>query len=462
MTFFVFLGKIVCYKGEMCMKTRLMALLLALHICLTATGCVTAVSEVSDASDFAADTTHTATTAASAVSTAPSEEAASSADSSLPWTTTVATTAATSHSTQKVPATTVSQKPATTTSTVAPANHPDKEMRGIWVSFLDLDPLLEDASPAQAQKELDRIMDNCVAMKLNTVFFHVRSHANAYYPSRVYPAADTAAQLLKQGFDPLAYAVESAHKRGLQLHAWINPYRMSKSRPADPTGCFEKEGVWYADPGSARSRQRVLDGIREILQAYPVDGIHFDDYFYPAGMAPQGESFEAIPAGTEVIAWRQTQVDTLVSAAYSLCRQHNRLFGISPAGSVEHCRTKACAAVDRWAAQPGYVDYLCPQIYTGFEHDTRPFDAVLPEWLALPRDKSVRLYVGLALYKAGLANDRYAGSGRQEWSARHDIISRQLRMLRPLTGGFVLFRYRDILGETPALQQELSALKPLL
>lgn len=452
----------MCYKGEMCMKTRLIALCLSLCVwSITAAGCAAAASETSDAPD-SSDMQNTTTSAAIISSAGPSADRSESAVDNLPTETADTTiSSAVPHSTKK-PKSTTQKPPATTASAVAPANKPSKELRGIWVSFLDLDPLLEGASPSEAKAALDRMMDTIAAMKLNTVFFHVRSHANAYYPSKVYPAATSAAKLLKKGFDPLGYAVQAAHKRGMQLHAWINPYRMSKAQPADPTGCFEKEGVWYADPGSPRSRQRVLDGIREILQTYPVDGIHFDDYFYPDGMAAQGESFESIPAGTSVIFWRQTQVDTLVSAAHSLCRQHKRLFGISPAGSIENCRTKACAAVDRWAAQPGYVDYLCPQIYSGFEHSTRPFEAVLPEWLALPRDKSVRMYVGLALYKSGLPNDRYAGNGRQEWFTHHDIISRQIRILRPLTGGFVLFRYEDILGGTPALQKELAALKPLL
>ncbi len=326
-------------------------------------------------------------------------------------------------------------------------------MRGVWLSFLELDPLFAEATPASASAGLDKVMDTCRKAGLDTLFFHVRAHGDAYYPSTVYPAAEAVAHLLAQGFDPLAYAVEAAHSRGLAIHAWINPYRLGKSPAGDS---FEKAGVWYANPGSAAARGRVLDGVREVLTGYAVDGIHFDDYFYPAGMAAGGEDFEAIPAGADVGDWRRTQVDVLVSSTHSLCRQTGRVFGISPMASVERCRTEAFADVTCWMRQPGYVDYICPQLYTGFLHETSPFDRKLAEWVALPRNGGVRLYIGLALYKAGLDNGPHAGSGSDEWATHSDIVARQATALRPLTDGFVLFRYGNLTD--PAAENEVKNL----
>ena len=95
--------------------------------------------------------------------------------------------------------------------------------------------------------------------------------------------------------------------------------------------------------------------------------------------------------------------------------------------------------------EAGYVDYVCPQIYTGFRHQTRPFLTVLEEWTALPRRDGIHLYVGLALYKVGLSHDPYAGSGATEWITDADIIPRQIAATKDNTGGYVLFRYGNLI-----------------
>lgn len=331
------------------------------------------------------------------------------------------------------------------------------ELRGVWVSFLELDELLAGVDGVEAQARLDAMMDTCRAQGLNAVFFHTRAHGDAYYASRVYPAAASAAELLAAGFDPLAYAVKAAHIQGLTLHAWVNPYRIGADEVRAVVGIprFEKNGVWYYDPAAEAARGLVLDGVREILDGYAVDGIHFDDYFYPAGMSAAAESFETVPEGVAVGDWRRTQVDALISGVYGLCRGRGRLFGISPAARIDYCRETLCADVALWMRQPGYIDYVCPQIYSGFRHGSRPFPAVLEEWLALPRRTGLALYGGLALYKAGLAEDPYAGDGKGEWAQSHDILARQLRLLRQRQAdGFILFRYAQLTDTAPAVQAE--------
>lgn len=347
-----------------------------------------------------------------------------------------------------------------------PAVSTPPKMRGVWLSFLDLEELLTDTDPAAAAQRLDEVMDTCKQAGLNTVFFHARSHSDAWYASTIFPAATAAAPLLAEGFDPLQYAVEAAHKRGLALHGWVNPYRVGTdpSRAATAADAvFEKDGVFYYNPANHAVRALVLDGVREILTRYAVDGVHFDDYFYPEGMAAEGEAFEDIPPATDVVSWRQTQVDMLVSAVHGLCRRYGKVFGVSPSSSIEYCTTVSCANVTRWLTADGYVDYLCPQLYVGFTHETRPFERVLAEWLALPRRRGVALYGGLALYKVGLAEDSYAGSGAAEWATGSDIIARQvLALQQSAADGFVLFRYAQLREDTPSLQAEREALAALL
>lgn len=342
-------------------------------------------------------------------------------------------------------------------STPVPATD-STELRGVWVSFLDLDPLLKGADPDTAAQRLDRVMDTCRQAGMNTVFFHVRSHSDARYVSTVFPAADAAAGLLKQGFDPLAYAITAAHSRGLSLHAWVNPYRIGPSPVKEKDLCFEKEGTWYYAPHQPAARKKVLDGIREILDHYAVDGIHFDDYFYPEGMDPSGEPFENLAAGTNVTQWRQTQVDTLISGVYGLCRDRGVTFGVSPMAAIDRCRDELYANVARWMKQPGYIDYICPQLYTGFFHENMPYERQLRRWLDLPRRDGVDLYVGLALYKAGLENDTFAGTGKREWAANHNIIARQVATARQeKADGFVLFRYEQLINKTAAAEREALA-----
>ena len=314
-------------------------------------------------------------------------------------------------------------------------------MRGVWLSYIELDAMFADATPQQAAAAIAEAMETCVKNEINTVFFHVRAHGDAYYPSAVWPAASAARSLMANGFDPLACAVEEAHRRGIALHAWVNPYRIGTAAEGD---CFEKSGTWYYRPDSAAVRQNLLEGVREILDGYAVDGIHFDDYFYPAGMAQTAEPFEDIPEGVTVADWRRTQVDTLVSGVYGLCRQRGRLFGVSPAADIEKNQSVAYADVTQWMAEAGYIDYICPQLYVGFTHETKPFTTLLAQWANLPRRQGVKLYIGLALYKVGLEHDPYAGSGGAEWAQDADIIPRQIEKAQQSADGYVLFRYGNL------------------
>lgn len=319
-----------------------------------------------------------------------------------------------------------------------PSPTADDALRGVWLSYIELDALLASGNPQQAAHGIAQVMATCADKGLNAVFFHVRAHGDAYFPSQVWPTASG----MMAGFDPLALAVQEAHARGIALHAWVNPYRLGDTAVEGMS--FSKNGGWYLDPANPAAQQTLLDGVREILDNYDVDGIHFDDYFYPAGMSAAGEPFEVIPDDTNVAAWRRTQVDALISGVYGLCHQRGKLFGVSPAADVARNRVVAYADVARWMTEAGYIDYICPQLYVGFRHQTKPFLSLLEEWRRLPRRDSVKLYVGLAQYKVGLERDPYAGTGADEWATDEDIIPRQIEAVRDVTDGYVLFRYENI------------------
>ena len=317
------------------------------------------------------------------------------------------------------------EQPVSPTPTPTPVT--DTTMRGVWLSYIELDEMLANGDPTTATAAIRHAMDVCADAGLNAVFFHARAHGDAYYPSAEWPPAEAARAVMAEGFDPLGCAVSEAHKRGLKLHAWLNPYRVGEA-PATDGVSFEKNGVWYLAPNDPTARQSILDGVREILNRYAVDGIHFED----------------IPHSTDLTAWRQTQVDTLVSGVYGLCHQYDKVFGVSPMADIDRGQTEAYADVTRWMTTAGYIDYICPQLYTGFRHQTKPFLSLLQQWTQLPRRKDVKLYIGLALYKVGLENDPYAGTGADEWVTDANIISRQIEAVQEKTDGYVLFRYGNL------------------
>lgn len=315
-------------------------------------------------------------------------------------------------------------------------------MKGIWVSYLELDVAFADADAKQAAAYIDSVMETCRKDGFNTVFWHVRAMGDAYYASESFPPATGVKTLLQSGFDPLDYAVKAAHTRGVSLHAWINPYRVGTDRErAVCEDVYKWEDTYYYIPTSQRAQTCILNGVREVVRGYAVDGVQFDDYFYPAGLPKTAMSFEQPPASLSVMQWRQAAVSGLVAAAKTAVKARKGcVFGISPAGDAARSEKLLYADVKRWLKY-GYVDYMCPQIYSGFSHEKLPFEKTADAWMVLPRADGVRLYVGLALYKTG-ERDIYAGDGAEEWKKGGDIVARQAEcVIEKGYDGFAVFRY---------------------
>lgn len=189
-------------------------------------------------------------------------------------------------------------------------------------------------------------------------------------------------------------------------------------------------------------QELVVAGVRELVENYDIDGVQFDDYFYPTGLmnADAPEDFEAAGYNAYVAAngaisigdWRRAAVNRLLASVYEVC--HSRegcVFGISPSYDFASNYDDMYADAATWAKTPGYVDYLAPQLYVGFDHAYAPFDEAIASWQTLPRLSTVDMIAGLALYKTGLLEDTWAGAaGKVEWANNDDIISRQIALTK--------------------------------
>ena len=361
------------------------------------------------------------------------------------------------------------------------------EMRGVWVSYLDWNGWAKDE--AGYKKAMDQTLDLCVQKGLNAVFLQVRPDGDAMYPSQYFPWSKFASgkQGKNPGYDPLAYAVQAAHQRGLQLHAWINPYRItgylnrySDLCASNPAIAWAKDGdssndrwvlcqngEYYYNPAIPQVRQLIIDGVKEIVTNYEVDGIHFDDSFYPNLVDSKAETwfdypeYQASGTSLSVAAWRRNNVNELVRGVYSAVKsiRPQALFGISPEGYLQNLRkdTRQFTDVDAWMTQSGYVDYLMPQIYWGFEAKQNgqaagyAFANCLNEWVTLKKKGNVKLYVGLALYKTG--TDAVDGNEVPEWQRYHDIMKREVQAGRA-TGQVSGYCFYDLSSLTRAAAAE--------
>ncbi|MBQ9414438.1 MAG: family 10 glycosylhydrolase [Clostridia bacterium] len=325
--------------------------------------------------------------------------------------------------------------------TLAPEPVQADAIRAMWVPYMEVEALLGGGVDA-AQKAIAACMDDLADRGVNTVYWHVRANADAYYASEQFPLSAGTAALVGAGLDPLSCAIEEAHARGIVLHAWVNPYRVGPDRArARCDDLMEADGRYYYVPTSAAAQAIIFDGVRELIEGYDVDGVQFDDYFYPAGAVPddapadfEAADFAAYQArgGTKTLPdWRRAEVSALIAAVCALCHtKAGCVFGVSPAFSFVSCRDRLYADVERWLSKDGFVDYLCPQLYVGWQNEQAPFEAVLAAWTTHERAPSVKLLAGLALYKAGLPEDGYAGSGRAEWATGGHIVADQIAAVK--------------------------------
>ena len=348
-----------------------------------------------------------------------------------------------------------------------------REMRAVWVPYFSLNMAGEqDQSELAFQQKFNRILREAKSHKMNTLIVQVRPFADAFYPSVRFPWSSylTGTQGMDPGYDPLAYMVQSTHNAGMEFHAWINPlriqvdgvpeqkaesnlYNLWKDDPEKEDWCLsweENDGI-YLNPGIPEVRQYIADGVREIVEQYDVDGIQFDDYFYPAeeGAFDQ-ETYQnycdAMEEGKIPLSqkeWRKANISSLIALVYTTVHETDSsvVFGVSPQGNVEN-NEKIGADVTAWCSTVGYVDYICPQLYYNFENPVLPFDKAAAQWKAMVTNREIKLYFGLALYKA--SSDVDEGT----WRSSDDILAREVNIGRKVgCDGFMFYSYEQLNSE---------------
>ncbi|WP_189309704.1 glycoside hydrolase family 10 protein [Streptomyces brasiliensis] len=328
------------------------------------------------------------------------------------------------------------------------------EMRGVWLATVNNRdwPSRTGLTAAQQRTELTAHLDRAVRDRLNTVLFQVRPTADALWPSPYEPWSQvlTGTQGKSPGWDPLGTAVTEAHARGLQLHAWFNPYRIANhsdperlvaSHPArrHPDWVVPYGGKLYYNPGLPKVRAFVQDAILDAVARYPVDAVHFDDYFYPYPVAGQSFADDAAydaygGAFSNRAAWRRDNIDRLVKETAARIRQvrPGTQFGISPFGVWRNAATDSRGSDTRAGVQAyddlyadtrawvrnSWIDYLVPQVYWNIGYPAADYAKVVSWWSAVAKGTNTRLYIGEALYKAGAAGQPAAWQDPAELS-RH-------------------------------------------
>ncbi len=373
----------------------------------------------------------------------------------------------------------------------------DREVRGVWISTVyNINfPSKAGLSSNEQKAELDAIVANAKAANLNTIFFQVRPTSDALYKSDIYP---TSAYLVgKQGaalvddFDPLEYIIKRSHESNIELHAWINPFRitagsastidadvkaLADTNPAvmhkDWTVAYD-DGKLYFDPGIPEARKLIISGAVEIVQKYDVDGIHIDDYFYPYPVYVTDENgkktladfndantYNAYGGGMEKGDWRRQNINAFVGdlrdavkAARADCE-----FGVSCAGIWANAAnldggsdTNGMQSYfdtysdSKYWIENELVDYICPQIYWEMSHKAAPFDVLCKWWSSVVDGTRVKLYIGHALYK------------NESWSDKTEI-TRQVEFARSWYGykGSVFFGYDQIEDNKDGMRDKLA------
>ncbi len=343
------------------------------------------------------------------------------------------------------------------------------EIQAVWISYIELKTLLTGKNQADFTSCIRNAFQNAKELGLNTVVVHVRPYGDAVYQSSYFPWSSYAGSFGKSpGYDPLAVMLEEAHKLGLSFHAWINPYRAQTEEEAGQVANsypFSKwyhgaqkgkyvinlSGRWYYNPGIEEVRQLIVAGVRELVRYYPVDGIHFDDYFYPTTDASfDADAYQSYrqEGGTlELAAWRRENVNALLRDCYLAIKKENPevLFGISPQANISNNFNGQYADVIRWCSTPGYLDYICPQIYYSFKSETTDFMKALSEWTEIAVQPSVRLCVGVAPYKLG-KEDKWACTAANggECSAPRDCGSKGWMVSEPEKSDILKRQYEEI------------------
>lgn len=350
------------------------------------------------------------------------------------------------------------------------------KFNALWVAtVLNLDyPSKATPDTNTLKAEALSIIEEAHTMGINAIILQVRPSADAFYQSKIYPWSKylTGKQGLAPagGFDPLAFWIEEAHKRGIALHAWVNPYRITRKTASEPSHDFaslspnhparlnpswvvsHSDGNLYFNPGIPAVIDHITESIVEIVKNYDIDGIHFDDYFYPSTTFDDASTFATYGKAYGTIAdWRRANVDTLIERVYTAIKKEdgNVQFGVSPFGIWANAKKNPLgsstngfesyysqyADTKKWV-EKNMIDYIAPQIYWHIGYDIADYSVLVKWWSDVAKGSNVRLYIGHAAYRA------YNTDSKSPWFGISEI-ERQLSLNRNYDNikGSIFFRY---------------------
>jgi uncharacterized lipoprotein YddW (UPF0748 family) len=313
---------------------------------------------------------------------------------------------------------------------------PKREFRAAWIATVDnIDwPKKGVYDPEQQKQDFIEILDKLKDIGMNAIIVQIRPTADSFYPSKYFPWSHwlTGIQGKDPGYDPLAFMIEEVHKRNLEFHAWINPYRVSMgddlnalvdNHPAKqhPEWVVSYGGKLWFNPGNPEVKEYIINSIIEVVKNYDIDAIHFDDYFYPYPVTgvdfPDEELYQKYGVGFESKeAWRRNNVDTLISELSQKIKATKPYvkFGISPFGIWRNKSTdpngsetngfqsydSLYADTRKWV-QNEWIDYIVPQIYWYFNYSPAAYEKLVDWWRQQTAGKNVHLYIGHAAYRVG-------------------------------------------------------------
>ena len=310
------------------------------------------------------------------------------------------------------------------------------EFRGVWIATVsNIDwPAFPTVSAEIQKASFIRLLDMHKANGLNAVVVQVRPAADAFYPSQYEPWSQFLTGVQGQPpfpyYDPLAFMITETHKRNMEFHAWMNPYRAvfnTSTSSISATHITKLHPEWflmygdkkYFDPGNKEVQQYVTAIVQDVVKRYDVDAIHFDDYFYPYRIAgknfPDDIMYRQYGNGLSKDDWRRSNTDSIISNLYKTIKatRANCQFGISPFGVWRNIANDPDGSIttagqtnydDLYAdillwLRKGWVDYITPQLYWEFGHKAAPFEELVQWWGRHTYGKNC--YIGLGIYRAG-------------------------------------------------------------
>ncbi|WP_207741087.1 family 10 glycosylhydrolase [Paraclostridium bifermentans] len=310
-----------------------------------------------------------------------------------------------------------------------------RETRAAWISTVwNMDWPTKSGDVNAQKQEFIGILDEVDKLGFNTIVVQVRPKADSFYKSNINPWSDilTGSQGNYPGYDPLKFMIDEAHKRNLDIHAWFNPYRITasttennklvSSHPAKihPEWVVNYKDKLYYNPGLPEVRQHIVDTVAEVVKNYDIDGIHFDDYFYPGKDFNDQEAYNKYGNGKDVDTFRRDSVNKMVESVQASIKNIKPYvkFGISPRGIWRNqssdptgSDTNGSESYDdiyadtRTWIQNGWVDYIVPQVYWEMDNSLAAYKKLVPWWSNEVKNKNTNLYIGQGIYKDSVAKE---------------------------------------------------------